>query len=585
MASVLPRYSEPETTALPLLKRPIPLWALVLCAFVFHGPLLIMQLPANSYDANFHMSLASHYAHHWFNPWNEKSFAGWSQTSYPPLTHQWIAIFSHVIGLNYAYMLVQGIIILLLPIAVYRFAALWTPEREASYAAFFSIFLGSLCVLVYLDGQIGTTSSTTLFLLALPSFYRYVLEGKPWELILGVSIACTAAAAHHATLIFGMVFFIPPVVWLSLLDFKDRHPDRSILLPIRRIALFSASAAAGMFLVLLPYFLILMKHPINEVPIPHTSRVSYLLYPKWGLHYFVVPYGPVILALPYLLYKCAERRLLPLFLGFYGAFLFGLGGTTPVPRMLLRRAYEVLTFERFALWALILALPFVGMLAVRLIDRYGSKAAYLIAASFIGWASFAVAWNTYLQLRGDSPDVQPIINFLNEKGHDQYRYLTLGYGYVMSKITCYTEASSVDGEYNSARTLPELTRYGVAQLSTAKFYGVDGISALSDMLKHAPRYGLRYIFVRETYYDPLLTFAGWRPIEHLSDGETVVWTTIGIPRARKIPSPLEPPRWQGILWGIVPFGSSLVTILLAIVLREKNCSTWNNSQKAAHPVP
>ena len=72
-------------------SRPIPILAIVLVALAVHGPLLLMQLPSNSFDANFHMFFASHYAHHWFNPWNEKWFAGFSQTTYPPLPQQWVA--------------------------------------------------------------------------------------------------------------------------------------------------------------------------------------------------------------------------------------------------------------------------------------------------------------------------------------------------------------------------------------------------------------------------------------------------------------------------------------------------------------
>ena len=45
--------------------------------------------------------------HHWFNPWNAKWFGGFSQTTYPPFTHQWIALFSHIMGLKMAYMFVQ----------------------------------------------------------------------------------------------------------------------------------------------------------------------------------------------------------------------------------------------------------------------------------------------------------------------------------------------------------------------------------------------------------------------------------------------------------------------------------------------
>jgi hypothetical protein len=551
------------------LSRAIPPWLIVLCALAFHGPLLIMQVPANSFDANFHMSMASHYAHHWFDPWNEKSFAGFSQTTYPPLTHQWTAIFSHLIGLTNAYMLVQGIILLLLPVAVYRFARLWTSARAASYAAFCSIFLGSLCLLVYQDGQIGTTSSTTLFLLALPFIYRYVLEGKSADLVLGLGIACTAAAAHHATLLFGMAFFIPPVLSLVLVDYRDQHRDVSVLVPIKRIAIFGTMAVAGMLVVLLPYVLILLKNPITQIAIPHLSRANFILQPIWGVHYWLVPFGAVALALPYILYKGAERRLRPLLFGFYFAFLFGLGGTTPVPKLVLGRAFEVLTFERFTFWALLLAMPFVGMLAVQLIDRYHAPAAALLAIAAIGSASLAVAWNTYFPLIGAPPDVNPIINFLNEKGHDQYRYLTLGFANAMSKIACYTEAPSVDGEYNSARSLPEMTRHGVGQLSSAKFYHTEGMLALSEMLRHAPHYGLRYIFVHDSYYEPLLTFAGWRKIESYNHGDITVWATIGIPPATTIPSPLKPPAWQGVMWGTVPFGVSLLTILLAFLQRKK----------------
>jgi hypothetical protein len=96
--------------------------------------------------------------------------------------------------------------------------------------------------------------------------------------------------------------------------------------------------------------------------------------------------------------------------------------------------------------------------------------------------------------------------------------------------------------------------------------------ALSEMLRHAPRYGLRYIFVHDSYYEPLLTFAGWRRIETFNDGDITVWTTVGIPPATAIPSPLRPPAWQGIMWGTVPFGTSLVTILLAFVQRKKTGS-------------
>lgn len=580
--------SEMNTATSSPLRRAIPLRLIVLIALAFHGPLLLMQVPANTFDANFHMSMAENYAHHWFNPWNEKSFAGFSETTYPPLVHQWIAMFSHLIGLTWGFMLVQGIVLLLLPVGVYRFARLWVPQRAASYAAFGSIFLGTLCLLVYQDGQIGTVSSTSLFLLALPYTYTYIVRGEKKDLILGLCIACTAAAAHHATLLFGIIFFAFPLVWLAIADYRKLHPGESIREPLKRMLLIGGLAGAGILIVLLPYVLIMLKDPIRQIPIPHLSRSNFILQPKWGLHYWLIPWGAFALAIPYVFYKGGEERLRPLLLGFFGALLFGLGGTTPVPRWILGRAFEVLTFERFTFWAVLLALPFVGLLSVYLIDRFGRVAAAGLATLAIATGALGVAWNTYFPLIGAEPDVTPIVKFLNSDGRDQYRYLTLGYANAMSKIACYTTANSIDGEYNSARTLPEMTSHGVGQLSSAKYYHSEGMEALKEVLSHANKYGLKYIFVHDAYYDPFLTFAGWRQIDNFNHGETTVWTTLGVPKATKIPNPLEPPVWQGIMWGTVPFGMSLLTIFLVLAAarsaaRQKSAAT--ETVVAQNPAP
>ena len=98
------------------------------------------------------------------------------------------------------------------------------------------------------------------------------------------------------------------------------------------------------------------------------GQITYLS-PQWGLNYFVVPYGALILALPFIVMRGSTvARLRPLLLGFWVAFLVGLGGTTPVGTSVLGRAFEVLTMERFSYWATLLALPFVGLLAAEL-DR------------------------------------------------------------------------------------------------------------------------------------------------------------------------------------------------------------------------
>jgi len=547
-------------------RRPIPLGAIVLLALVAHGPLLIMQLPlSTSYDANFHVFFASHYAQHWFEPWNTKWFAGFSQTTYPPLGHQWIAMLSYVVGLPMAFCLVQLIAVLLMPIGVYRFSRLWVSERASSYAAVLSVFAGAVSFLVYSAGQLSTTLSAPLYLLALPCLYDWSRSANGRSLLKGIVLTLVAASVHHVTLIFGTFLFALPVLWLACIDREE-----GTLPVLARGMLFAALTGIGVGIVLLPYWIAIIRHPIEQIPIPHASRSNLLLNIDYAINYFFVPYGGLLLAMPFVLWVgAANRRLRPLLLGFWIAFLLGLGGTTPVAKWVFRRAFEILTFERFTLLAVFLALPMVGLLVERLIDRFQTKA--VLAVSFAAIASLAMTfgWITWSPFK-PNPDlnVDAVINFLNRDGHDRYRYLTLGFGNSLSRVSTYTEASSVDGEYNSARLLPEMTHYGTAQLSSAKYFGSQGMEALRAMLKHANLYGLKFIFIHDPFYEPLIAFSGWRQVESFNSGTITVWSKDDVPPANPVSSDAMPSPVEGLLWGILPMSCSILAILFSLILPD-----------------
>jgi hypothetical protein len=550
--------------------RALPLIAIILLALAVHGPLLLMQLPVHSYDANTHIFFASHYASHWFTPWNEKWYGGMSQTTYPPLTHQWIALISHLLGLTGAYLFTQLIVILLLPVGVYRYAQLWVSARAASYAAVGSIFLGSLAMLVYQAGQLPTTTAAALTLNALPYFYRWTRDQSLRALMNGLAISLAGAAAHHVTFLFGALLFSLPVLWLAALDRRQSLRLPSIFAILARGALFASLAVAGIVLMLLPYFIAFRENPIRQVPIPHASRDNFLLNPSSGMNFWIIPMGALILAIPYILLKgSAERRLRPLLFGWYLTTLLGLGGTTPVGRVLLFRAYEILTFERFTFWATLMALPFVGMLAAALIERWGARAFAALGVAAIYSCSMAVGWVVFNPIGGGDFNVQPVIDFLNRPEHMNYRYITLGFGNEFARVSAYARAGSVDGDYNSGRMLPELTAYGAGQLYNSKYYGAAGMESLRAILKHADHYGLRYIFVRDRYYEPLLAFAGWRKAEIYDNGLISLWTKDDVPPASHIDfGGAVPTFWQGVMWGVLPFGASLLAIC-AVLLPEK----------------
>ena len=143
-----------------------------------------------------------------------------------------------------------------------------------------------------------------------------------------------------------------------------------------------------------------------------------------------------------------------------------------------------------------------------------------------------------------------------------------------------TDADSVDGESNSSRMLPELTRFGGAALTSSKYFAEPGLESLRAMLNHADRYGLKFVIVRDSYYDPLLYFAGWRQVDELDDKTITIWSKDGVPPATPMNSAQRPPHWQGVMWGTLPFGFSILA-LLVIWIPEKRVRGFRDDYDSA----
>jgi hypothetical protein len=121
------------------------------------------------------------------------------------------------------------------------------------------------------------------------------------------------------------------------------------------------------------FYLLDRADQISRDPGPYPACQPRQLHfdPEWRLTFSSFPYGALILASP--VHPAAwllDSPAAPPVAGFLAGFLLGLGGTTPVGRVLLGRGFEVITMERFSYWATLLALPFVGLLARELIDRF-----------------------------------------------------------------------------------------------------------------------------------------------------------------------------------------------------------------------
>jgi hypothetical protein len=112
--------------------------------------------------------------------------------------------------------------------------------------------------------------------------------------------------------------------------------------------------------------------------------------------------------------------------------------------------------------------------------------------------------------------------------------------------------------------LPEMTEFGAGRLDSAKYFGTNGMESLRAMLKHANQYGLKFIFVHDRYYEPLLAFGGWRQVESYDYGQITLWSKDDIAPAHPVDFGNKPTAFEGLLWGTLPFGVSLVALFLVI---------------------
>ncbi|MEK6152178.1 hypothetical protein WIW50_02915 [Flavobacteriaceae bacterium 3-367] len=569
----------------------------------FHGSAMFFTLEY-TYDALIHLFFADHYAQSWFEPWDYRWYTGFTVQAYPPLVHQSIALLSFIGGLKFGLFVLAIMAILLFITGVYRFSLVFLGNRKiAGYASLLAVFSSTFLETLHLFGQLPSLIGLSVLLHALPEIYLWLTSGKYKYLLTSLSLIAVTVTSHHVTPIFGMVFFIFPLIGMALIDqAKERAGHlgkvtfRVFIASFRamfwRVAGFGMSSLVLIVVCILPYWINTKKNPITQVPIPHGSRDNFLEVTSSGLVFFLIPWGILLVLLPYLFYRFYSKRYLFFGLSFSALTLLGTGGTTPLPRMLLgENAFNILTLDRFTLWATIMALPLFGELVYRLAEGdlkalikkktggvYHKFLSGLLAAGVLFMVIFTMSLGYFRPAQPQKIKMLPIVNFLNQDQHDQWRYLTLGFGDQMAWLSAQTNTLTVDGNYHSARRLPELTTRAIERLENSKFKGIEGIGSLQQFLTVPEKYHLKYIFSNDKFYDPLLYFCGWQRLQQLENG-IQVWEKLNVP-----PLPALLPKEDvavslKLLWGLVP----ICTLLIAFMLNIQSLWLRALKSKKRHP--
>jgi len=507
-----------------------------------------------SYDAYIHMFFADHYRLGWWTLWEPRWYSGFSVASYPPLVHQLIGLLSFGVGVEAAFALVFLAVLTALPLGVYAFARIFIGRRSAEYAALAGAVTPAVYYSAHTFGQLPTLFSLLFALLCVAALARFLRTGGWLDWLSALALAAVVAASHHATLLFmpAAIAAVALHLWLN-----RSVSFRTLLV---RLAIFAIPAVLALLLVIWPFWLWGSSQAL-QTPIDHPSRHNFIQDPLATASFFVPMYGPLVVAVPWAMWRMAGKRMLAPGLLFSLFFLLGLGDTTPLPRALFGAAWAWLTYDRFSLWACVVLLVFLGELAT-LAERRLRRAR--------GWPAFAarstVGAGLVLTLgivcvvgamipsivptQPNQLDMRPIARFLAANNSGGWYYLTFGFGDQLAALSRLTPSRTLDGSYHTARQLPELRRSGLAQMDTA-FWFPGGMAALDRVLETESQRGARWGFVHRKDYSQLLRLHGWRYLTTLSNG-VQVWEN---PAARQ-PQPADshpPPRGgEGQLAGGAP---------------------------------
>lgn len=558
----------------------------ILLAVVFHGSTIFYTLET-TYDALIHLFFADHYANSWFEPWNYKWYTGFTVQSYPPLVHQTIGALSLIGGLKFGMFTVGLIAIVLFVTGAYRYSLLITSNRTvAGYAAILAVFSSSFVETLHIFGQLPSIIGVSILMHSLPEIYLWLKTGRYKFFFTSLSLIAVTVTSHHVTPIFGMLFFIFPLIGTVIMDVAREEVNsykevtfslfiKTFMKQLKKNLAFGFSSLFLIIFCIFPYWMNSKLNPITQVPIPHGSRDSFIEVTSSGLVFFTIPWGILLFILPYIFYRYFSKRYLFFGLSFTMLVILGTGGTTPIPKMILgETAFNILTLDRFTLWGSIMSIPIFGEFIYRFVegdlktliqDRFGAVYHRLLggmlASFYVMMVIFTMSLGYFRPSQPQKIKMLPIVNFLSQDSHDQWRYLTLGFGDQMAWLAAQTNAMSVDGNYHSARRLPELTTRPIERLENSKFKGVAGIGSLQQFLTTPEKYNLKYIFSNDKFYDPVLFFCGWQRLSQLENG-IMVWEKLNVPPVSSILPKEDVPAWVKIIWGVIPF----LTVLIAFIL-------------------
>ena len=454
-----------------------------------------------SYDATTHVFFASHYAGSWFSLWDVRWYGGMSVAGYPPLVHQLMALASYASGLVPSFAVVAVAAALFLTWSAKKFAG--SLEMDSSAVAWLVALSPGVFLFLYGFGQLPQVVSTAFVLAGGAHLNSFVTSGRRRDLLFGGLFAALALFCNLEAPLIGL----PAVAVVALA--RAKRPIDAL-----RVGYWVGLTALVAAPILYQVLLFIQGTPA-QAPIPQETRFNIFATGNTVMLFLGI-YGPLIFLLPLGAYAALKRKKRVFLILTLLLVVMGLGGTTPLPELLLGQSlYSLLTYEKFSFLAMLfLAVP-VGVYLEGFWKRKGllvraSKYA-LVVVLLLSTAGALV--NTYqVALPTASPDLGGVAAYLNSQPGSGY-WVTLGVGPIGRELSLNTTHPTLDGGFNTARRLPVLYQSGVDSIDNAKYFP-GGPALINNVL--GGNYGVRWAIVGDGFYVPFLRFQGYRPVENIS---------------------------------------------------------------------
>jgi len=526
--------------------------------------LVLLKVYEISYDAYTHMFFAKHYMENWFSLWETKWYGGFMVTGYPPLSHQIVAILVKFIGLSYAFGIVLMFSIVLLIYAIAKFFRTLL-KTETKLIPVLLMFTPSIYLFAYCFGQLPTILATSFTILA-ATYFQKSLASKGWKSLLILLLASMYGSltiiTHHIT----AFFLLPSLILAMFLEhmISSKRTRRFLLNILAKLTLFIILALIFSLPIIYHVIKFILTTP-KQAPIPHASRENIFSDIVSSITFFWGVYGPLAILLPLVFYVLLDRKKYVITIYLLMLLIFGLGGVTPIPKLLLgNELYEILTFDKFSFWTSILAVPLVAYYLKYELGKSIARTSLtikIVLLLFIISSILTILLPRIIPLQPPRPDIDAIANYLNEQ-EDMGFYVTLGLGTWFQELSLKTNKPTLDGGYNTARTIPILVHSGVESIDAAKTFP-NGTIFINILLSKASEYGIRWVIVGDGAFEKLVSEKGFRKVYEA--GRVTIWE-----QKDYVEGFLRTYRQKNVrsyLWGMVPLAILSLTIIVNIWYR------------------